>query len=95
MASIYKKTMREALEQARDYRDTSDIEEAKGHLEYDEWLKQVKGIKKGAYGINSDEHAKYSGEWRDYITKIFDDLPAIDKAKYLKNSNQCLLGKDI
>ena len=87
MASIYKKTMREALEQARDYRDTSDIEEAKGHLEYDEWLKQVKGIKKGAYGINYDEHAKYSGEWRDYITKIFDDLPAIDKAKYLKNSN--------
>ena len=84
---MYQKSMREALQEARDYRDSSDIEEAKGHLEYDEWLKQVKGIKKGAYGINSDEHAKYSGEWRDYITKIFDDLPAIDKAKYLKNSN--------
>ena len=27
MASIYKKTMREALEQARNYSDTSEIEE--------------------------------------------------------------------
>ena len=83
MASIYKKTMREALEQARDYRDTSDIEEVTeveegtGHLEYDEWLKQVKGIKKGAYGINSDEHAKYSEEWRAYVKGLFDKLPPI------------------
>ena len=81
MASIYKKSMREALQEARDYRDTSDtsdIEEAKGHLSYDEWLKQVKGIKKGAYGINSDEHAKYSGEWRAYIKGLFDNLPPIN-----------------
>ena len=74
--------MSEALKEARDFRDTSDIEEVTdieegtGHLEYDEWLKQVKGIKKGAYGINSDEHAKYSGEWRDYITKLFNNLPS-------------------
>jgi len=81
MASIYKKTMREALEEARDYRDISDIDEAKGHLEYDEWLKQVKGIKKGAHGINSDEHAKYSGEWRDYIKGLFDNLPSAKGAK--------------
>ena len=72
--------MREALQEARDYRDTSDIEEldieeGKGFLEYDEWLKQVKGIQKGAYGINSDEHAKYSGEWRAYVKGLFTNLP--------------------
>ena len=52
--------------------------ESKGHLSYDDWLKQVKGIKKGAYGINSDEHAKYSGEWRAYIKGLFDNLPPIN-----------------
>jgi hypothetical protein len=41
------------------------------------WLKQVKGIAKGAYGINSDEHAKYSAEWRAYIKGLFDNLPPI------------------
>ena len=70
---MYKKSMSEALKEARDFRDTSDIEEveldeAKGHLSYDEWLKQVKGIEKGAHGINSDEHAKYSKEWKSYAT---------------------------
>ena len=89
MANIYTKSMREALQEARDYRDTSDIDEvtdideAKNHLEYDEWLKQVKGIKKGAHGINSDEHAKYSGEWRDYITALFNNLPPIKKESNL------------
>ena len=140
MASIYKKTMREALEQARNYRDPEELTEklpfdyppvkgywdkdgaargvpdifysmkkgnqkknihpkdlkkfekdgwrwydstteSKGHLSYDVWLKQVKGIKKGAYGINSDEHAKYSGEWRAYIKGLFDNLPPANKAK--------------
>ena len=66
MASIYKKTMREALEQARNFRDTKPTEVSEGNLSYDEWLKQVKGIEKGAHGINSDEHAKYSKEWKDY-----------------------------
>jgi hypothetical protein len=131
---MYQKSMREALQEARDYRDTSDIEEVKsiglgpyqsgkaiakkmmkyqsmkafasqvakiktvtradlekilpdyvggkvittilgeeveleeGNLSYDEWLKQVKGIEKGAHGINSDEHAKYSKEWKSYAT---------------------------
>jgi len=74
--------MRDALQEARDYRDTSDIEEldieeGKGHLSYDEWLKKEKGIAKGAYGINSDEHAKYSAEWRAYIKGLFDNLPPI------------------
>ena len=67
--------MREALQEARDYRDVSDIEEGKGFLEYDEWLKQVKGIAKGAHGINSDEHAKYSAEWRAYVKGLFGKLP--------------------
>ena len=80
MANIYAKSMRDALQEARDYRDTSNIEElnieeGKGFLEYDEWLKQVKGIKKGAHGINSDEHAKYSGEWRAYVKGLFGNLP--------------------
>ena len=66
MTSIYKKTMREALEQARNYRDTKQTEVSEGNLSYDEWLKQVKGIEKGANGINSDEHAKYSKEWKSY-----------------------------
>jgi hypothetical protein len=131
---MYQKSMREALQEARDYRDSSDIEEVKsiglgpyqsgkaiatkmmkypsmkafapkvakikivtradlekilpdyvggkvittilgeeveleeGNLSYDEWLKQVKGIEKGAHGINSDEHAKYSKEWKSYAT---------------------------
>ena len=51
--------------------------EAKGHLSYDDWLKQIKGIEKGAYGVNSDEHAKYSEEWRAYIKGLFDNLPPI------------------
>ena len=55
--------------------------ESKGHLSYDVWLKQVKGIKKGAYGVNSDEHAKYSTEWRAYITNLFDNLPSAKGAK--------------
>jgi len=66
MASIYKKTMREALEQARNYREPEQTEVSEGNLSYDEWLKQVKGIEKGAHGINSDEHAKYSKEWKSY-----------------------------
>ena len=64
MANIYKKTMRDALQEARDYRESTDVLE--GNLSYDEWLKQVKGIEKGAHGINSDEHAKYSKEWKAY-----------------------------
>ena len=72
--------MSEALQEARDYRDTSNIEEfnieeGKGFLEYDEWLKKVKGIAKGAHGINSDEHAKYSEEWRAYVKGLFTNLP--------------------
>ena len=84
MANIYAKSMREALQEARDYRDVSDIEEGKGFLEYDEWLKQVKGIKKGAYGINSDEHAKYSEEWRAYVKGLFGNLPPIKKESNLE-----------
>jgi len=77
MSNIYTKSMSQALKEARDYRDTSDIDEGKGHLSYDEWLKKEKGIKKGAYGINSDEHAKYSAEWRAYVKGLFDNLPPI------------------
>ena len=33
-------------------------------LSYDKWLKQVKGIERGANGTSRDEHAKYSKEWR-------------------------------
>ena len=64
MTNIYKKSMRDALQEARDYRESTDVSE--GNLSYDEWLKQVKGIEKGAHGINSDEHAKYSKEWKAY-----------------------------
>jgi hypothetical protein len=82
MANIYTKSMREALQEARDFRDTNeieelDIEEGTGHLSYDEWLKKEKGIAKGAHGVNSDEHAKYSAEWRAYVKGLFDKLPPI------------------
>jgi len=81
---MWQKSMSEALKEARDYRDSSDIEEldieeGKGHLSYDEWLKKEKGIAKGAHGINSDEHAKYSAEWRAYVKGLFDNLPPIKK----------------
>ena len=46
MSNIYTKSMRHALQEARDYRDDLDIDEAKGHLSYDEWLKKVKSIKR-------------------------------------------------
>ena len=77
MSNMYTKSMSQALQEARDYRDTKELEEGKGHLSYDEWLKKEKGIKKGAYGINSDEHAKYSAEWRAYVKGLFDNLPPI------------------
>jgi hypothetical protein len=84
MANIYKKTMRESLEEARDYRDPTTEggppkdggpgSGAHNHdnassLSYDEWLKQVKGIEKGAHGITGNEHDKYSKEWRAYATE--------------------------
>ena len=140
---MYKKSMSEALKEARNYRDASDIDEVKsiglgpyqsgkaiakkmmkyqsmkafasqvakiktvtradlekilpdyvggkvittilgeeveleeGNLSYDEWLKQVKGIEKGAHGINSDEHAKYSKEWKFYATASESNLEEI------------------
>ena len=133
MANSYTKTMRDALQEARDYREPEELTEmlpepvkgywdkdgaargvpdifysmkkgnqkknihpkdlekfekdgwrwydstteSAGHLSYDVWLKQVKGIAKGAYGVNSDEHAKYSAEWRAYIKGLFTNLPPI------------------
>ena len=38
-------------------------------LSYDNWLKKVKGIEKGAHGIKGDEHTKLSKQWRDYRGK--------------------------
>ena len=38
-------------------------------LSYDNWLKKVKGIEKGAYGIKGDEHTKFSKQWKDYRGK--------------------------
>ena len=35
-------------------------------LSYDNWLKKVKGVEKGAHGIKGDEHTKLSKQWRDY-----------------------------
>jgi len=35
-------------------------------LSYDNWLKKVKGIEKGAHGIKGDEHTKLSKQWKDY-----------------------------
>ena len=91
MSNIYTKSMRDALQEARDFRDSLDIDEAKGHLSYDDWLKQVKGIKKGAYGINSDEHAKYSAEWRAYVKGLFDNLPPIN-ANYSESNLEEIVG---
>ncbi len=35
-------------------------------LSYDNWLKKVKKIKKGAHGITGPQHTKYSKEWKTY-----------------------------
>ena len=35
-------------------------------LSYDNWLKKVKGIKRGAHGITGEQHTKYSKEWKAY-----------------------------
>jgi hypothetical protein len=37
-----------------------------GKLSYDGWLKQTKGIEKGAQGISGDQHSKFSKEWKSY-----------------------------
>ena len=74
---MYQKSMRDALQEAREYRDPKQTEVSEGHLSYDEWLKQEKGIAKGAHGINSDEHAKYSKEWKSYATDSESNLKEI------------------
>ena len=38
-------------------------------LSYDNWLKKVKGIEKGAHGIKGPEHTKFSKQWKDYKGK--------------------------
>ena len=35
-------------------------------MSYDNWLKKVKKIKKGAHGITGPQHTKYSKEWKTY-----------------------------
>ena len=35
-------------------------------LSYDNWLKKIKGIEKGAHGIKGDQHTKLSKQWKDY-----------------------------
>jgi hypothetical protein len=37
-----------------------------GKLSYDNWLKQTKGIERGAKGISADQHIKFSKEWKSY-----------------------------
>jgi len=74
---MYQKSMRDALQEAREYRDPKQTEVSEGNLSYDEWLKQEKGIAKGAHGINSDEHAKYSKEWKSYATASESNLEEI------------------
>ena len=38
-------------------------------LSYDNWLKKVKGIERGAHGIKGSEHTKFSKQWKDYRGK--------------------------
>ena len=35
-------------------------------MSYDNWLKRVKKIEKGAHGITGPQHTKYSKEWKAY-----------------------------
>jgi hypothetical protein len=134
---IYRKSMREALEETRAYRDPKNVTEIvggqghmtitqddkvliiktkdwqvykakgwqkkesveeEGHLSYDEWLKQVKGIEKGAYGITGDEHTKYSKEWKAYQKEELEEKLEVkwDKSKegwYDKQGRRRYLGK--
>jgi hypothetical protein len=53
------------------------VEEGKGFLEYDEWLKKEKGIKKGRKGLNSAKHKTYATEWRAYVKDLFGKLPPL------------------
>ena len=47
-------------------------------LSYDNWLKKIKGIEKGAHGIKGDEHTKLSKQWRDYKKEEVE----LEEAKY-------------
>ena len=53
------------------------LKEGKGFLEYDEWLKKEKGIKKGRKGLNSAKHKTYATEWRAYVKDLFGKLPPL------------------
>jgi len=55
----------------------SAITEGKGFLEYDEWLKKEKGIKKGRKSLNSAKHKTYATEWRAYVKDLFGKLPPL------------------
>ena len=44
-------------------------------MSYDEWLKKEKGIKKGAYGVNSDEHAPGSEDQHRDLKDTDDPKP--------------------
>lgn len=57
----------------------SAVTEGKGFLEYDEWLKKEKGIKKGAKSLNSSKHKTYATEWRAYVKDLFGKLPPLPK----------------
>ena len=72
------------------------VEEGKGFLEYDEWLKKEKGIKKGAKSLNSAKHKKYATEWRAYVKDLFGKLPPLPSMveSKLDDEENELLDKD-
>ena len=54
-------------------------------LSYDNWLKKIKGIEKGAHGIKGDEHTKLSKQWRDY--KKENNKPLALRTSYKSSSD--------
>ena len=73
-----------------------EIQEGKGFLEYDEWLKKEKGVKRGAKSLNPAKHKKYATEWRAYVKDLFGKLPPLPSMveSKLDDEENELLDKD-
>ena len=63
MTKTFKKLREDTLDEQYFSHVGKDVSQK---LSYDNWLKKVKGIEKGAHGIKGDEHTKLSKQWRDY-----------------------------
>ena len=80
------KTFKQLREDTLDEQHFSHVgKDVSQKLSYDNWLKKIKGIKKGAHGTKGDEHTKLSKQWRDYKKEEVE--VELDEGKYTQYSS--------